>query len=241
MKSIASKIGSPQAVPTRSLTWNKESRPRKRSSSGAGAFGDASVVTRPARTCCTMSESSSRTRPGTCGSAAVSADSNAVSLDGELVARTRCGTETRYDPEAVEVTGLRANGREERARPPRNGDGFEPMGSQNAARSIRIEVEVERVKERDDPDAQRRDDDSHGEKDGRADREREARQRCVVEVGLRGHGRETTGATAARYSSRRRAATKASCGTSTRPICFIRFLPSFWRSSSLRLRVMSPP
>ena len=30
-------------------------------------------------------------------------------------------------------------------------------------------------------------------------------------------------------------------GTSTRPICFIRFLPSFWRSSSLRLRVMSPP
>ena len=44
-----------------------------------------------------------------------------------------------------------------------------------------------------------------------------------------------------RYSSRRRAATNASCGTSTRPICFIRFLPSFWRSSSLRFRVMSPP
>ena len=43
------------------------------------------------------------------------------------------------------------------------------------------------------------------------------------------------------YSSRRRAATNASCGTSTRPICFMRFLPSFWRSSSLRLREMSPP
>ena len=38
------------------------------------------------------------------------------------------------------------------------------------------------------------------------------------------------------YSSRRNAATNASCGTSTRPICFIFFLPSFWRSSSLRLR-----
>ena len=43
------------------------------------------------------------------------------------------------------------------------------------------------------------------------------------------------------YSSSLSAATNASCGTSTRPICFIRFLPSFWRSSSLRLRVMSPP
>ena len=38
-----------------------------------------------------------------------------------------------------------------------------------------------------------------------------------------------------------RAATNASCGTSTRPIVFIRFLPSFCFSSSLRLRVMSPP
>ena len=37
------------------------------------------------------------------------------------------------------------------------------------------------------------------------------------------------------------AATKASCGTSTRPMVFIRFLPSFCLSSSLRLRVMSPP
>ena len=44
-----------------------------------------------------------------------------------------------------------------------------------------------------------------------------------------------------RYSSSLSAATNASWGTSTRPICFIRFLPSFWRSSSLRLRVMSPP
>ena len=37
------------------------------------------------------------------------------------------------------------------------------------------------------------------------------------------------------------AATKASWGTSTLPMVFIRFLPSFCRSSSLRLRVMSPP
>ena len=37
------------------------------------------------------------------------------------------------------------------------------------------------------------------------------------------------------------AAMKASCGTSTRPITFIRRLPSFCFSSSLRLRVMSPP
>ena len=42
-------------------------------------------------------------------------------------------------------------------------------------------------------------------------------------------------------SSRRRAAMKTSPGTSTRPIVFIFFLPSFCFSSSLRLRVMSPP
>src|ERR687887_231445 len=36
-------------------------------------------------------------------------------------------------------------------------------------------------------------------------------------------------------------ARKASCGTSTIPTCFIRFLPAFCFSSSFRLRVMSPP
>src|SRR5205807_1183659 len=36
-------------------------------------------------------------------------------------------------------------------------------------------------------------------------------------------------------------ARKASCGTSTIPTCFIRFLPAFCFSSSLRFRVMSPP
>ena len=41
--------------------------------------------------------------------------------------------------------------------------------------------------------------------------------------------------------SRLRTARNASCGTSTAPTCFIRFFPAFWRSSSLRLRVMSPP
>ena len=36
-------------------------------------------------------------------------------------------------------------------------------------------------------------------------------------------------------------AMNASCGISTDPTCFMRFFPSFWRSRSLRLRVMSPP
>ena len=34
---------------------------------------------------------------------------------------------------------------------------------------------------------------------------------------------------------------KASWGTWTRPMLFIRFFPYFWRSRSFRLRVMSPP
>ena len=42
-------------------------------------------------------------------------------------------------------------------------------------------------------------------------------------------------------ASRFRTARNASCGTSTIPTCFIRFFPAFWRSSSFRLRVMSPP
>ena len=37
------------------------------------------------------------------------------------------------------------------------------------------------------------------------------------------------------------AATKASCGTSTEPTIFIRFFPSFCRSRSFFLRLMSPP
>ncbi len=36
-------------------------------------------------------------------------------------------------------------------------------------------------------------------------------------------------------------ARNASCGTSMRPTCFMRFLPAFCFSSSLRLREMSPP
>ena len=42
-------------------------------------------------------------------------------------------------------------------------------------------------------------------------------------------------------SSRRSAETKASWGTSTRPMFFIFFFPSFCFSRSLRFRVMSPP
>ena len=41
--------------------------------------------------------------------------------------------------------------------------------------------------------------------------------------------------------SRFRTARNASCGTSTEPTCFIRFLPFFCCSSSFRFRVMSPP
>ena len=46
---------------------------------------------------------------------------------------------------------------------------------------------------------------------------------------------------ARRYSSTLRMAMKASWGTSTLPRDFMRFLPSFCFSSSLRLREMSPP
>ena len=45
----------------------------------------------------------------------------------------------------------------------------------------------------------------------------------------------------ASYSSSRNAEMNASCGTSTRPIDFIRFFPSFCLSRSFLLRVMSPP
>ena len=60
------------------------------------------------------------------------------------------------------------------------------------------------------------------------------------------HVEVTDGASARRAHglrswSRLSTARKASCGTSTPPTCFIRFLPFFCFSSSLRLRVMSPP
>lgn len=42
-------------------------------------------------------------------------------------------------------------------------------------------------------------------------------------------------------ASEESAAMKASCGTSTEPMLFMRFLPSFCFSRSLRLREMSPP
>src|SRR3989344_2934285 len=42
-------------------------------------------------------------------------------------------------------------------------------------------------------------------------------------------------------SSTCKMARNASCGTSTDPICFMRFLPAFCFSRSLRLRLTSPP
>ena len=54
-------------------------------------------------------------------------------------------------------------------------------------------------------------------------------------------GRPALANPANQSASTRRAATNASWGTSTDPTIFIRFFPSFWRSRSLRLRVISPP
>ena len=46
---------------------------------------------------------------------------------------------------------------------------------------------------------------------------------------------------AAHFLSTCSTARNASCGISTEPTCFMRFLPAFCFSSSLRLRVTSPP
>lgn len=63
------------------------------------------------------------------------------------------------------------------------------------------------------------------------------RHRYRDEGRLHGHGYLAAGA----ESPVERAAMNASWGTSTRPTIFMRFLPSFCFSSSLRLRLMSPP
>ena len=70
--------------------------------------------------------------------------------------------------------------------------------------------------------------------------------------GQRGQGRQDQGkvyfhacgflaAGAAYLLSTWSTARKASCGISTRPTCFMRFLPSFCFSRSFFLRVASPP
>ena len=63
--------------------------------------------------------------------------------------------------------------------------------------------------------------------------------------GLRGHARSLVDLRWVRFHDQSpvtlRSARNASCGSSTRPTCFIRFLPSFCFAQSLRFRVMSPP
>ena len=64
-------------------------------------------------------------------------------------------------------------------------------------------------------------------------------------VSLERHGRDSIRprqpGSASSYSSICSTARKASCGTSTRPTDFIRFLPAFCFFSSFCLRVTSPP
>ena len=59
--------------------------------------------------------------------------------------------------------------------------------------------------------------------------------------GERGRGQHTSHFLSRARQSTFRIARNAFCGISTLPTCFIRFLPSFCFSRSLRLRLMSPP
>ena len=74
-----------------------------------------------------------------------------------------------------------------------------------------------------------------------------SRVRMPVTIGCVGFCSSRASASVRRYflsfvsTSPESAAMNASCGTSTRPTIFMRFLPSFCFSRSLRLRVMSPP
>ena len=65
----------------------------------------------------------------------------------------------------------------------------------------------------------------------------------IVGVGYRvaPKGREHKCCEGLHQASTCRIARKASCGTSTEPICFMRFFPAFCLSRSLRLREISPP
>src|SRR6266511_1726007 len=60
-------------------------------------------------------------------------------------------------------------------------------------------------------------------------------------VGLKAAPHQLHALLGARHSSSSSTDRNASWGTSTRPTCFMRFLPFFCFSSSLRLRVTSPP
>ena len=80
--------------------------------------------------------------------------------------------------------------------------------------------------------------------EGKVDVEREGRPgRCGIarrrprSFAGRTSGRVAAAAHRSIFSTER----KASCGTVTEPTCFIRFLPSFCFSRSLRFREMSPP
>ena len=63
----------------------------------------------------------------------------------------------------------------------------------------------------------------------------------VPSAGIADKGRQHKCGEDGHQSSTCKMAKNASCGTSTDPICFMRFLPAFCFSNNLRLRLMSPP
>ena len=75
----------------------------------------------------------------------------------------------------------------------------------------------------------------------RSSRARRCRSRSAPRSPMATPSESSGSQPASRYSSTRSTARKASCGMSTRPTRFIRFLPSFCFSRSFRLREMSPP
>ena len=137
-----------------------------------------------------------------------------VRLDGDL-----SGRRERRE-QAGELARLR-----ERRRPAPEEDRLD-LGSQDAA--LQLELCQERV-------------DVGAVALASADQRDEVAVSAAVGAERQVHVEMPDAAAHLRSPSRLRTARNASCGTSTAPTCFMRFLPFFWRSRSLRLRVMSPP